>query len=123
MAHTLVLFLRNHPNIGHMCHSPLHLAMVAYLHECECGLPDTETDLYVTYTLQILYQALEREVGFDELDDLEFHEIGDLPEGKMQVFNDICYLAFVYTVQLEAASFHWKGDHNEQTATSCSFQR
>lgn len=98
-AHTLVSFLHNHPNIGRMCHSPLHLAMVAYLHEYECELPDTETDLYVTYTLHILYRALEREVDFDEIDDLEFHEIDDLPEGKMQVFNDICYLAFVATVQ------------------------
>ena len=98
-AGSLVSFLQNHPNISRMCHSPLHLAMVTYLYEYDCELPETETDLYMTYTLQILLRTLERELDPAEIDDLEFFEFDDLPEGMKQAFNDICSLAFVYTVQ------------------------
>ena len=96
-AGSLMTFLQNHPNVSHMCYLPLHLAMVVFLYEHDENLPDTETEMYKTFVLQTLFRALERELGVAYADDLELHDIDDLPDEKMRIFNRICHLAFEAT--------------------------
>ena len=93
-AASLIRFLRNHPNVSHMCYLPLQLAMVAFLYEQDEDLPDTETEMYNIFTLQTLHRALVKEVSSY---DIELHEINDLSHEKKQIFNNICRLAFEAT--------------------------
>ena len=96
-AGSLMKFLQSHPNVSHMCYLPLHLAMVVFLFEHDENLPDTETEMYKTFVLHTLFRALERELGLAYADELELHDIDDLPDEKMRIFTRICHLAFEAT--------------------------
>lgn len=96
-AASLMTYLQNHPNISHMCYLPLHLAMVVYLYEWDENLPDTETDMYMTFVLQTLHRSLEKELSSAEAYDLEILEINDLPLEKVKIFERMCHLAFEAT--------------------------
>ena len=96
-AESLTKYLENHPNIGHMCYLPLHLAMVVFLYEQDENLPETETDMYMTFTLQTLYRSIEKELSRDEAYDFELHELDDLHSEKLNIFKNVCRLAFEAT--------------------------
>lgn len=96
-AASLTTYLQNHPNISHMCYLPLHLAMVVYLYEFDENLPDTETDMYMTFVLQTLHRSLEKELSPAKAFDFELHEIDDLPPEKLKIFKGMCRLAFEAT--------------------------
>ena len=98
---SLTRFLDSHPNVSRMCYLPLHLAMIVYLHENEEAMPDRETEMYHIFALHTLLRALRKEKLNDPDpeagEDLEFHEIDDLPEDKMKIFREICLLALKAT--------------------------
>ena len=96
-ARKLLEFLNSHPNIKRMCYLPLHLAMVTFLDEVNVDLPNTETEMYMTFTLQTLLRAWLKELSPDEREDIEFHEIEDLPDDKQRIFNQVCKLALEAT--------------------------
>ena len=94
-AASLTTYLQNRPNISHMCYLPLHLAMAVYLFdECDEKLPDTETEMYMTFTMQTLRRSIEKELRPSEDDDLEFHEIDDLTPEKLKIFERMCHLDY-----------------------------
>lgn len=95
-AASLIEYLKSHPNISRMCYLPLHLAMVVYLYEQLPTLPETETGMYKIFVLHTLFRALERE-NPSECDDIELHDIDDLPGPKIPILEKICRLAFEAT--------------------------
>ena len=55
----LRLYLRDHPNVMHMCYLPLHIAMITYLYDVEgTSLPQTETEIYRHFTLYTLLRSI-----------------------------------------------------------------
>ena len=100
-AKSLMEFLDNHPNIDRMCYLPLHLAMVAYLHENVREMPQTETEMYKIFVLHTILRALRKEKENDPdpeaMDEIEFHEYSDLPEDKEKILREIFALAFKFT--------------------------
>ena len=95
----LSTYLQRHPNISHMCYLPLHLAMVVYLNDnLETGtLPHTETDIYNKFMLHTLLLNM-RKLG---ITCSKLSDIKQLPSGTLEIFQNICRLAYIATVQSE----------------------
>ena len=96
---SLFTYLQRHPNIRHMCYLPLHLAMVVYLNDnLETGsLPHTETDIYNKFMLHTLLLNM-RKLG---ITCSKLNDIKQLPSGTLEIFWNICRLAYIATVQSE----------------------
>ena len=84
-------YLKEHPNVHHMCYLPSHIAMVCYLFDMMDTklLPQTETEMYTKFTNQTLLRNLTQ----DYLKSAE-----DLNECDRANFLRICKLAFEKTV-------------------------
>ena len=98
----LKTYLRDHPNVMHMCYLPLHVAMITYLYQVEgTSLPQTETEIYRRFTLSTLLRSIRkrnephleeppRELTLESFDEL-------CPEDKV-IFDLIIELAYQATV-------------------------
>ena len=83
-------YLKQHPNVHHMCYLPIHAAMVCYLFNVVGNkLPRTETEMYKKFTLQTILRTLKR---VDE--DANLKSVDALNSKEKDVFLDICELAF-----------------------------
>ena len=103
-ARELNKYIRDHPNISRMCYLPLHITMVVFFYNLDPDgfLFQTETELYVKFTLNTLQRSLRREPdeSFDP-DDIEMHDFDEIPEEKdyQDTFKQVCDLAFSATVE------------------------
>lgn len=82
-----------------MCYLPLHLAMIVYLNDNRPtkSLPHTETDVYNMFMLHTLLHDLQRsDSTFSNLSN-----INQLPVDRLNVFRNICRLAYIATDQSE----------------------
>ena len=88
-------YLKQHPNVRHMCYLPIHAAMVCYLYDVMGSkLPRTETKMYTEFTNHTLLRNLTRHEK--ELDyDLESPD--NLQGQEKEIFDKICKLAFEKT--------------------------
>ena len=96
---SLSSYFEHHPNIRHMCYLPLHLAMIVYLNDNlpTKSLPHTETDVYNMFMLHTLLHDLQRsDSTFSNLSN-----INQLPVDRLNVFRNICRLAYIATDQSE----------------------
>ena len=82
-------YLKQHPNVHHMCYLPIHAAMVCYLFNVMGNkLPRTETEMYKKFTVQTILRTLKRS---DE--DVNLKSVDALTGKEKDVFLDICKLA------------------------------
>ena len=82
-------YLKQHPNVHHMCYLPIHAAMVCYLFNVMGNkLPRTETEMYKKFTVQTILRTLKRT---DE--DVNLKSVNALTGKEKDVFLDICKLA------------------------------
>ena len=97
---SLNTYLEHHPNIRHMCYLPLHLAMVVYLNDVlESGsLPRTETGVYEKFMLYTLLRDMRRD---SQSSAEQLSDVKQLHPEKLEVFRNICSLAYSATVQSE----------------------
>ena len=96
---SLFTYLQQHPNIRHMCYLPLHLAMVVYLNDNfeDGSLPHTETDIYNKFMLHTLLLNMKKlNITCSKLSDIK-----QLPTETLKIFQNICRLAYIATVQSE----------------------
>ena len=98
---SLLQYLEQHPNIKHMCYLPLHLAMIVYLNDVLDGnheaLPKTETEVYLRFTTYTLLRHLHRDPQLVPVQKLMTPD--DLPRELLELFKNICRLAFEMTVE------------------------
>ena len=92
-------YLEHHPNIRHMCYLPLHLAMIVYLNDIlqTNSLPHTETDVYNKFMLHTLLHDLQRSDNTCS----RLSSINQLPVERLNIFRNICRLAYIATDQSE----------------------
>ena len=89
-------YLKDHPNVMHMCYLPIHSAMVCYLYDkLGSSLPRTETEMYTKFTNHTLLRLLHRTESEDT--DIYLKSVNDLPEREKQLFDEISELAFEKT--------------------------
>ena len=90
----LIQYLKQHPNVHHMCYLPIHAAMVCYLFDAMGSkLPRTETNMYTEFTNHTLLRTLTR---YEEEMDF-FESPDDLQDDDKEIFLKICELAFKKT--------------------------
>ena len=83
-------YLKQHPNVHHMCYLPIHAAMVCYLYNVVGSkLPRTETEMYKKFTVQTILRTLKRT---DE--DVNLKSVDALTGKEKDIFLDICKLAY-----------------------------
>ena len=91
----LHMYLKQHPNVHHMCYLPLHAVMVCYLFNMMGSeLPRTETKMYIKFTTYTLLRTITR---YEEEMDYDFESPDDLCDHDKEIFNKICKLAFEKT--------------------------
>ena len=91
-------YLEQHPNVFHMCYLPIHIVMVTYLFEkMGSSLPQTETEIYHSFTLHTLLRSLCKRKGSDEL--VVLRSFADLEGDDAHIFELIMKLAFTATVK------------------------
>ena len=91
----LHMYLKQHPNVHHMCYLPLHAVMVCYLFNMMGSkLPRTETKMYIKFTTYTLLRTITR---YEEEMDYDFESPDDLRDHDKEIFNKICKLAFEKT--------------------------
>ena len=94
----LIAYLDQHTNIKHACYIPLHIAMVTFLFDCDGLLPETETEIYEHFTLHTLIRAIKRTKESNPEECISLTTTSELPPQKLNVFNQVCRLAFEATV-------------------------
>ena len=95
-------YLKQHPNVHHMCYLPIHAAMVCYLFDIMGSiLPRTETEMYKEFTNLTLLRTLKRDDGVGQIE--SFESINDLPDQEKKLFLKICKLSFEKTVSSKQA--------------------
>ena len=107
-------YLREHQNIKHMCYLPLHLVMIIFLYDCRKAskpLPNTETEVYIQFTVMTLRRYYEKKGSYQEVLGLEA-----VPEPEAAIFKRICALAYNITVAsrtdvLSSDLMDGSGDH------------
>ena len=84
-------YLKQHPNVHHMCYLPIHAAMVCYLFNVVGNtLPRTETEMYKKFTVQTILRTLMKHVD----EHVNLLSVDALTGKEKGVFLDICKLAF-----------------------------
>ena len=96
-AEELQTYLNSHPNIKHMCFVPFNLVMIIFMfdnhHKKTTPLPETETDVYLQFTIISLIRYFRKENRKIELRDLE-----SLPSPEISMFPIISKLAYTTVV-------------------------
>ena len=88
-------YLRQHPNVRHMCYLPIHAAMVCYLFDVMGSkLPRTETKMYTVFASHTLLRNLTR---YEKELDYDLESPDDLQGRDKEIFDQICKLAFEKT--------------------------
>ena len=99
----LQTYLHSHPNIKHMCYVPLNLVIIIFMfdncHKKTTPLPETETDVYLQFTIMSLITYFRKKNRKIELKDLE-----SLPSPEISMFQIISKLAYT-TVVTSKTSF------------------
>ena len=91
-------YLEQHPNVFHMCYLPIHVVMVTFLFDkMGSNLPQTETEIYRSFTLHTLLRSLCKRKGSDEL--VVLRSFDDLEGDDAHIFELIKKLAFTATVK------------------------
>ena len=89
-------YLKERPNVYHMCYLPIQLAMVCFLFtKMEGTLPDTETDIYEAFTKHTILRSLYRN---SENTEVFINSIFTMLEPNKHLFTNICALAFDKTL-------------------------
>ena len=89
-------YLKQHPNVHHMCYLPIHAAMVCYLFGVMGSkLPRTETKMYTEFTNHTLLRTLMR---YNE-DNTYLQSPDELSDQDKEIFYKICKLAFEKTAE------------------------
>ena len=97
MATRLKKYLSNHSSVLNMCYLPVHTAMICYLYRVMGdNIPETETKVYETFTLQSIVRKLKRD---DEDAEIYFDTLSDLKGRLKDDFEKICELAFIMTAK------------------------
>ncbi len=102
-------FLRHHPNVLHMCCSPVHAAMICFLYNnLEGNIPTTETQIYEQFTRCTLLRQLrltedKLQLKEDRLrhveNKLQLMSLKDIPGEYKESLTSISKLAFEMIVQ------------------------
>ena len=88
-------YLKQHPNVRHMCYLPIHAAMVCYLFDVMGSkLPRTETKMYTEFANHTLLRNLTR---YEKELDYDLESPDDLQGRDKEIFDKICRLAFEKT--------------------------
>ncbi len=83
-------YLELHPNVFHMCHLPIHAAIICFVYMTERGqLPNTQTKIYKEFTRSMILRYLKRNDR-----EVEINSLNELPEDIQEIFNNLCSLAF-----------------------------
>ena len=102
MAEGLMSYLQLHPNVMDMAYLPLHAAMICSLYEIlGTNLPNSETKIYLDFTLSTLYRTLCK-IGHTRVTEDEAFQldaIDKLDDEHMELFTKICRLAYVATTE------------------------
>ncbi len=92
----LKCYLKERPNVHHMCYLPIQLAMVCFLYnKMEGTLPDTETDIYAEFTKHTILRSLYRN---SENSKIYITSVFTMTNPHDEIFKKICYLAFFKTL-------------------------
>ena len=88
-------YLKQHPNVHHMCYLPIHAAMVCYLFDVMGSkLPRTETKMYTVFANHTLLRNL---IRYEKELDYDLESPDDLQGRDKEIFDKICKLAFEKT--------------------------
>ena len=88
-------YLKQHPNVHHMCYLPIHAAMVCYLFDVMGSkLPRTETKMYTVFANHTLLRNL---IRYKKELDYDLESPDDLQGQDKEIFDKICKLAFEKT--------------------------
>ncbi len=83
-------YLELHPNVFHMCHLPIHAAIICFVYKTGRGqLPNTQTKIYEEFARSMILRYLKRNER-----DIEIYSLKELPEDIQENFNRLCSLAF-----------------------------
>ena len=90
MSSKLKVYLRQHPNVQHMCYLPVHAAMICFLFSQHGGsIPQTETKIYEQFVIfTLLWQKTRKK------DEQTLKSLNDLCGEEKDKFVSICQLAF-----------------------------
>ena len=92
---SLKQYLKECPNVYHMCYLPIQLAMVCFLFNKMKGtLPNTETAIYVEFTKHTILRSFHRVKRHDKI----IESIFSMSETENQLFLSICTIAFDKTL-------------------------
>ena len=128
----LHMYLKQHPNVEHMCYLPIHAAMVCFLFDnLDVELPQTETEIYTEFTKFTLLRTLNRECQ------VFIKSLRDLPAPHKTYYNKVCKLAYETTasskqvVQQDEVKSYFNVEKEKETlglitvdklAMKCGFQ-
>ena len=102
----LKLYLEQHPNVMHMCYLPIHAAIVTFLFGVlGSQLPETETEIYMEFTLQTLIRTLKKSEG-ELADEVVLEHFKDLSTSHYQTFFKICEVALHATEKKKQGFLH-----------------
>ena len=98
----LLKYLKDHPNVHHMCYLPIQAAMVCFLFD-NCGekIPKTESEVYKEFTKQYLLRNLYRYKT-----DVYLESIFDLQGQEKEYFHSIYALALKKTLSSKQIILH-----------------
>ncbi len=83
-------YLEQHPNILHMCYLPVHAAMICFLFSTKGNIPQTETEVYVEFTIAtILRHEVNKSEGLSQIMSLI-----ELSGKEKALFSSVCELAY-----------------------------